>query len=68
MYIARFTLITLVTFVFLMGCGMVSQQAEMAEETTMAAEEKPMDANALKVPTPEKAAYQEVTLQVEGMT
>ena len=66
MYIARFTLISLVTFVFLMGCGMVGQQAEMAEETTMAAEEKPMDADALKVPTP--AAYQEVTLQVEGMT
>ncbi|MDE0089532.1 MAG: hypothetical protein OXU23_27705 [Candidatus Poribacteria bacterium] len=66
MYIARFTLITLVTFVFLMGCGMVGQQAEMPEETTMAAEEKPMDE--LAVPTPEKAAYQEVTLQVEGMT
>ncbi len=68
MYIAKFTLITLVTFVFLMGCGMVGQQAEMPEETTMAAEEKPMDADALKVPTPAKAAYQEVTLQVEGMT
>lgn len=66
MYIAKFTLITLVTFVFLMGCGMVGQQAEMPEETTMAAEEKPMDE--LAVPTPEKAAYQEVTLQVEGMT
>lgn len=59
MYIARFTLITLVTFVFLMGCGMVGQQAEMPEETTIAE---------LAVPTPEKAAYQEVTLQVEGMT
>lgn len=64
MYIAKFTLITLVTFVFLMGCGMVGQQAEMPVETTTAAEEKPMDE--LAVPTP--AAYQEVTLQVEGMT
>ena len=68
MYIARYMLIILVTFVFLVGCGMVGQQAEMAEVTTMTAEEKPMDADALKVPTPEKVVYQEVTLQVEGMT
>ncbi len=66
MNIARFTLITLVTFAFLMGCGMVGQQAEMPVETTMTAEEVPMEE--LSVPTPEKAAYQEVTLQVEGMT
>lgn len=58
MYIARFTLITLVAFAFLMGCGMIGQQAEMAEETTMVVED----------PTPQKATYQEVTLLVEGMT
>ncbi len=66
MYIARFTLITLVAFAFLMGCGMIGQQAEMAGETTMVAEEKPMEE--LSVPTPQKATYQEVTLLVEGMT
>ncbi len=66
MNIARFTLITFVTFAFLMGCGMIGKQAEMPEDTTMAAEEKPMDK--LTVPTPKKAAYQEVTFQVEGMT
>ena len=49
-----------------MGCGMIGKQAEMPEDTTMAAEEKPMDK--LTVPTPKKAAYQEVTFQVEGMT
>jgi hypothetical protein len=59
-------LISLVTFAFLMGCGMVGQQAKMVEETTMVAEEKPMDE--LSVPTPQKSAFQEVTLQVEGMT
>ncbi len=66
MYIARFTLITLVAFVFLMGCGMIGKQAEMPVETATAVEEKPMDE--LSVSTPTKAAYQEVTLQVEGMT
>ena len=64
MYIARFTLITFVTFAFLMGCSMVGQKAEMPAETTTATEEK-VTAD-LSVPTP--AAYQEVTLQVEGMT
>lgn len=66
MNIARLTLITLVTFAFVMGCGMVGKQAEMPEETTMTAEEKPMDETS--VSTPQKATYQQVTLQVEGMT
>ena len=69
MYIAKSALITLVAFAFLIGCGTVGQKAEMSQETTTAtvdAEEKPMDK--LTVPTPKKAAYQEVTLQVEGMT
>jgi hypothetical protein len=66
MYIARLMLISLVTFAFLMGCGMVGKQAEMPEETTMATDEKPMDETT--VPTPQKAAFQEVTLLVEGMT
>ena len=66
MKIAKFALITLVTFALLTGCGMVGQQAEMPEDTTMATEEKPM--NEISVPTPQKSAYQQVTLQVEGMT
>jgi len=66
MKIAKFALITLVTFALLTGCGMIGKQAEMPEDTTMASEEKPMDN--ISVPTPEKSSYQEVTLQVEGMT
>ena len=58
MYIAKFALITLVTFALLTGCAMIGKEAEMAEETDMAAGEKPM----------EKPMYQEVTFQVEGMT
>ncbi len=66
MKIAQFTLITLVTFALLVGCGMVGKQAEMPEDTTMASEEKAMDE--IAVPTPEKSSYQQVTFQVEGMT
>jgi len=61
MYIAKYALITLVAFAILSGCGMVNQQAEMAETTTMAAD----DGTALKAA---ESAYQEVTFQVEGMT
>ncbi|RKU27576.1 hypothetical protein C6497_10930 [Candidatus Poribacteria bacterium] len=61
MYIARYTLITLVTLAILSGCGMVNQQAEMAETTTTAAD----DGTAL---TAADSNYQQVTLQVEGMT
>lgn len=67
MYIARFALITFVTFALMMGCGMVSKEAEMTQETGMAMEDaKPMDE--VSVPTPKKSAYQEVTFNVEGMT
>lgn len=65
MYLAKFTLIALVTFAFLTGCAMVNKQAEMPIETAEVADEA-MDA--IKVPTPEKSVYQEVTFQVEGMT
>ena len=62
MYIAKFALITLVTFALLSGCAMIGKEAEMNEETDMAAGEKPMEKPA------EKPMYQEVTFQVEGMT
>ena len=64
MYIAKYALITLVAFAILTGCGMVNKQAEMSESTTMAAD----DGTALKAAEPASSAYQEVTLQVEGMT
>lgn len=63
MYMAKYALITLVAFAILTGCGMVNKQAEMAETTTMAE----ADATALKAVEP-ASSYQEVTLQVEGMT
>ena len=66
MKIAKFALITLVSFAVLTGCGMVSQQVEMPEDTTTTTVEKSIDE--ISVPTPEKSTYQEVTLKVEGMT
>lgn len=66
MYIAKFALITLVTFALLSGCAMIGQEAEMTEETEMAAGETPVEKPTEK--TAEKPMYQEVTFQVEGMT
>lgn len=66
MYIAKFALIALVTLAFLTGCAMVNKQAEMPAETIVV--EDVTTGGAIKVPTPEKSAYQEVTFQVEGMT
>ena len=48
MYIAKFALITLVTFALLTGCAMIGKEAEMAEETDMAAGEKPIRKNSRK--------------------
>ena len=70
MYIARLSLICLVAFVFMVGCGMMGQKAEMSTPTTGAAdgaatasESKSDAAEAM-----DKAAVEEVTLNVTGMT
>ena len=65
MYIAKFALITFVAFALMMGCGMVGKEAEMTQQTSTTVD-KPMDEVA--VPTPQKSAYRQVTLKVEGMT
>ena len=66
MYIARFALITFVAFALMMGCSMVSKEAEMTQETSTTADAELMDE--VSVPTPKKSAYREVTFNVEGMT
>ena len=70
MYIARLSLICLVAFVFMVGCGMMGQKAEMSTPATGAAdgaatasESKSDAAEAM-----DKAAVEEVTLNVTGMT
>lgn len=67
MYIARLSLICLVAFVFMVGCGLLGKQAEMSEstveETTMESDMKGDTAEAM-----EEAAIEEITLNVTGMT
>ncbi len=66
MYIARFTLIAFVAFALMIGCSMVSKEAEMVQETSTTADAESMDE--ISVPTPKKSAYRQVTFNVEGMT
>ena len=62
MYIARLSLICLVAFAFLIGCGMLNKQAEMTE---------PMDTGTSEAVTEvakTEPVIEEVTLKVTGMT
>ena len=79
MHIARLSLICLVTFVFMVGCGMLGEKAEMSEtaatssmsETaTDSMEKAPMEseAKADMAESMEEAAVEEITLNVTGMT
>ena len=68
MYIARFSLICLIAFVFTVGCGMMGKQAEMPEATSSAAEEAPMKSDMKAEGDMMEAAVEEVTLNVTGMT
>ncbi len=71
MHIARLSLICLVALVFMVGCGMLGEKAEMSEtaatsdsagKTVMESEAKDM------AKSMEKAAVEEITLNVTGMT
>ncbi|MCE2416314.1 hypothetical protein J4G07_20205 [Candidatus Poribacteria bacterium] len=59
MHIAKLSLICLIAFVFVVGCGLISKEAEMPETTTAAME---ADGDMME------AAVEEVTLNVTGMT
>ncbi|RKU22548.1 hypothetical protein C6500_03340 [Candidatus Poribacteria bacterium] len=67
MHIVRLSLICLVAFAFMVGCGMLGKQAEMSEstveETAMESDMKGDTAEAM-----EEAAIEEITLNVTGMT
>jgi hypothetical protein len=71
MYIARLSLICLIAFVFMVGCGLLGKQAEMSEPTV---EETAMESDMkedMKEDTAEameEAAIEEITLNVTGMT
>ena len=74
MYIARLSLLCLVAFVFMVGCGMLGNKAEMSESATGSMEEAAMKSD-MKTDSGMKmdgdmveAAVEEVTLNVTGMT
>jgi hypothetical protein len=73
MYIARLSLICLVAFAFMVGCGMMGQKAEMSETAaTSTMDSAPMKSDAKSASdvaeAMDEAAVEEITLNVTGMT
>ena len=71
MYIARLSLICLVAFAFMVGCGMMGKQAETPVESTTTAMEGTATETEIAgdtVEAVEEAAIEEITLNVTGMT
>ena len=71
MHIAKLSLICLVAFAFMVGCGMIGKKAEMSETaaTTTSTGKAVMEAEAEAMTKDmEQAAVEEVTLNVTGMT
>ena len=70
MRIAKLSLICLVAFAFMVGCGMIGKKAEMTETAaTTSAGEAVMEAEAEAMAGDmEQAAVEEITLNVTGMT
>lgn len=75
MHIAKLSLICLVAFVFMVGCGMIGEKAEMSETAATSTDSAAMESEAMEseakgdmAESMEKAAVEEVTLSVTGMT
>ncbi|MDE0426778.1 hypothetical protein F4Y59_01705 [Candidatus Poribacteria bacterium] len=70
MRIAKLSLICLVAFAFMVGCGMIGKKAEMSETAATSMEGAAMESEAKTdmAGDMEQAAVEEVTLNVTGMT
>lgn len=71
MRIAKLSLICLVAFAFMVGCGMIGKEAEMSETAATTSTEgtaMESEAKADMAGDMEQAAVEEVTLNVTGMT
>ena len=71
MHIARLSLICLVAFVFMVGCGMLGEKAEMSETAATSSSDgaaMKSEAKADMAESMEEAAVEEITLNVTGMT
>ena len=70
MHIVKLSLICLVAFAFMVGCGMIGKEAEVSETAATSTDGAAMESEA-KVDTAEAmegAAVEEITLNVTGMT
>ena len=68
MYIARLSLVCLIAFAFMVGCGMLGKKAEMSEPTASTTEEAAMETDMKADGDMMEAAIEEITLNVTGMT
>ena len=73
MHIARLSLICLVAFAFMVGCGIIGQKAEVSETAaTSTMDSAPMKSDAKSASdvadAVDEAAIEEITLNVTGMT
>ena len=68
MHIAKLSLICLIAFVFMVGCGLIGKEAEMPETTTAAMDDAEMKSDMKADVDMMEAAVEEVTLNVTGMT
>ncbi len=72
MHIVRLSLICLIAFAFMVGCGMMGKQAEMSESATGTMDGAAMKSEAESASDAaeavEEAAIEEITLNVTGMT
>ncbi len=71
MHIVRLSLICLIAFAFMVGCGMIGEKAEMstpATATDSAAMESDATGASDAAEAVEEAAIEEITLNVTGMT
>ena len=69
MHIAKLSLICLVAFAFMVGCGIMGQKAEVSETAvTSTTDSAPMKSEADVAEAMDEAAVEEITLNVTGMT
>ena len=69
MRIVQLSLICLIAFAFMVGCGMIGEKAEMSTPATdSAAMESDASSASDAAEAMEEAAIEEITLNVTGMT
>ena len=68
MRIVQLSLICLIAFAFMVGCGMIGEKAEMSAPADGTAVESDAKSTSDVAEAMDKAAVEEITLNVTGMT